>query len=655
MPDEGSPRGRVKASRSRFGRWLAFGFCASVALLLAIGMAGMGALSRIGAAAETLATDKAPAIEEARRPLSGLLALAEGLARIERAADAAELAAGVAAFGAALGGIAAGDERRALRESADALADAREEALAAARDAAAARTAFRRHSATAHRLGAEEIDRAVAALDRGAVPAGDTTDAIAATPAARLRGALAIERAAGGAAAALHLVAVAETTARLEAAAQKALAATQELRLAAAGAAGPLRAAIEGMLTAGARLASLRAREIRAAATAPEAAARGARALRALARTAGREGDLAILAAEIAAADIERAAARARLAAQSATVIGLVALCGAFLVIRRRFALPLSALTRRARALSGGDLSPVEGFGRREGGLGEIAAALSSFREARLMLRDLEGHLRRMLARPMGGARSVSGVGRSLGESAEAINIGVGAETGAARQVAGALADMNAGLQTMAETAAASEAVARDLADTARRSGRFAQEALEGLSTIIERAAAAQAAARRMDALALGAALEAARAGEAAPGVAAIATELRALADQTLESSDEIRALAARALARTKTGIALLDEIAPGAESAKGLIRRLTSGARTQRIGAAQIDTAIRLLSDVIEGNIAAARAARETAQDLAFLAQDLLNTIEDADQAVGDAPGAAEIAFAGAPGAARG
>jgi methyl-accepting chemotaxis protein len=149
--------------------------------------------------------------------------------------------------------------------------------------------------------------------------------------------------------------------------------------------------------------------------------------------------------------------------------------------------------------------------------------------------------------------------------------------------------------------------------------------------------------------LALNASVEAARAGEYGKGFAVVAVEVRNLARQSQQATEQVRGILlevqkgiSAVVATTEEGTKVVEEGARLVEQAQKVIaqlgtvieesaqvaRQMAAGGRQQVSGVEQIATAMQNISQATVHNLASTRQAEKAASDLNDLARDLTETV---------------------------
>ena len=249
----------------------------------------------------------------------------------------------------------------------------------------------------------------------------------------------------------------------------------------------------------------------------------------------------------------------------------LVAL-GSGLWLSMNIASPVTALAARMRGLADRDMnSAIPGHGRSDE-IGQMAAAVSVFRDAmqeaeRLAAaqaaeqamklqrsQKLDGLVRNFEQKVGGMAGQLSSASTELEATATSMSEAAGQANRQASAVAEAAEETSGGVQTVAaaveELTASIGEINRQVAQSASVTARATEEMRRTDATVRALAGGAQRIgdvvglisniAGQTNLLALNATIEAARAGEAGKGFAVVASEVKSLASQTAKATEEI-------------------------------------------------------------------------------------------------------------------
>ncbi|TWI57619.1 methyl-accepting chemotaxis protein [Pseudomonas duriflava] len=251
--------------------------------------------------------------------------------------------------------------------------------------------------------------------------------------------------------------------------------------------------------------------------------------------------------------DVE--SAQARVWQISATLLALLFGVIAAWVITRQITKPLQQTLDVVESIASGDLTQTMRVTRRD----ELGVLQQGIQRMGDTLRDLIGGIR-------DGVTQIASAAEELSAVTEQTSAGVNNQKVETDQVATAMHEMTATVQEVARSAEQASVAATQADNEARQGDKVVGEAIAQIEKLAEEVGRStdamnrlqqesdkigsvmdviKAVAEQTNLLALNAAIEAARAGEAGRGFAVVADEVRGLAQRTQKSTEEIEGLVA--------------------------------------------------------------------------------------------------------------
>lgn len=321
---------------------------------------------------------------------------------------------------------------------------------------------------------------------------------------------------------------------------------------------------------------------------------------------------------------------------------------------------PLQRVVGIARKVASGDLTEDIHSERRD----ELGLLMQAIQDMTKSLRDLLGRLSGGVAQLAIAAEGLSGITKQTSDGATAQRIEI-------EQAVTAMCEMVATVQDVARNAEFAAGSARHADQQTHEGGRTVQHAIqytEQLARTVEESAESigrlkddsanigtvldviRGIADQTNLLALNAAIEAARAGEAGRGFAVVADEVRALARRTQESTaqiqhlivtlqsgaqsavvtmEESRAMAGDTVSAARQAGAALAAIDQAVSKIQQLNQQIATAAEQQSAVAEEINRSVTNIRDVAEQSAASSEETSAASADLARLGGEMKQLVD--------------------------
>jgi aerotaxis receptor len=303
----------------------------------------------------------------------------------------------------------------------------------------------------------------------------------------------------------------------------------------------------------------------------------------------------------------------------------------AWFALKRQLGAPLARVSSFATRMAAGDLTADMSVARN----GDFADVLSALNQLKANLGAIVLDVRGQIGGVIDSAREMSSGNTDLARRTEM-------QAASLEETAATMEQFTATVKANADAAASALGFAREAQDAAALGGEIVghvERTMSGITSASKRIAeitgVIDGIAFQTNIIALNAAVEAARAGDAGRSFAVVATEVRMLAQRCAESAKQIKSVVDLTVAEVSQGTELIDRTASQMKVIDETVRRVlgiiddvANASDEQAKGITQVNQVITHLDGATQQNAALVEQATATAQRLIDSAHVLDETV---------------------------
>ena len=272
--------------------------------------------------------------------------------------------------------------------------------------------------------------------------------------------------------------------------------------------------------------------------------------------------------------------------------------------------------------IAGGDLilNIIESDLKRKDELGDMAKSFD------IMIKGLNDF---MLNIQTGSEDIYKGALQVL-SAAQSLSSGATKLAGSIEEVSSSIVEMESTIESSTDNAMNGERIATKAASEAKEGGEAVKETVGSMIRISETIQIISDIANNTNMLALNAAIDAARAGEHGEGFTVVASEVRKLAERTLNASTEIKNIATNSVGVANKAGELIEKIVPNIIKTSDIVEEIASVSKQQKIGISQLASAANQQEQVSQLVSANSEELAASAEEMAAQSTGLLDLVRE-------------------------